>query len=118
MLVEMGVLPGEELAHYTVLGSSGWTGASTPSGVLPAVIAAAAAGRGLICPAAQGSEAAWAGGHEAGPPPSCAGQSLQGQPDPPRPSPEMQDLAVHPLISPISRARIRQARWSGGGRRT
>jgi magnesium chelatase family protein len=29
--------------------------------VLPAAIAAAGAGRGLICPAAQGGEAAWAG---------------------------------------------------------
>ena len=33
-------------------------------GVLPAAIAAGAAGRSLVCPAAQGGEAAWAGGRD------------------------------------------------------
>jgi len=62
MLVEMGVLAREDLASYTVLGELGLDGRiNAVSGVLPAAIAAAAAGRGLICPAAQGSEAAWAG---------------------------------------------------------
>ena len=100
MLVEMGVLPGEELAHYTVLGELGLDGRiNAVSGVLPAAIAAAAAGRGLICPAAQGSEAAWAGEIEVLAPPSIIAlvNHFKGSQILTRPSPEMQDLAVHPL---------------------
>ena len=42
MLAAMGVLPGEELAHYTVLGSSALDGRiNAVAGVLPAAIAAA-----------------------------------------------------------------------------
>jgi magnesium chelatase family protein len=63
LLVAMGVLPAEDLAGYTVLGELGLDGSIAPvAGVLPAAIAANGAGRGLICPAAQGGEAAWAGG--------------------------------------------------------
>jgi magnesium chelatase family protein len=62
LLVAMGVLPGDEIEGYTVLGELALDGAIAPvAGVLPAAVAAAAAGRGLICPAACGSEAAWAG---------------------------------------------------------
>ncbi|SOD92130.1 YifB family Mg chelatase-like AAA ATPase [Caenispirillum bisanense] len=63
LLVAMGVLPAEEMANYTVLGELGLDGGLAPvAGVLPAAIAANAAERGLICPAVQGGEAAWAGG--------------------------------------------------------
>jgi magnesium chelatase family protein len=62
MLAVMGVLSADDLADYTVLGELGLDGRiNAVAGVLPAAIAAVAAGRGLICPAAQGSEAAWAG---------------------------------------------------------
>jgi magnesium chelatase family protein len=62
LLAAMGVLPGSELARYTALGELGLDGRITRvAGVLPAAIGAAAAGRGLICPAEQGGEAAWAG---------------------------------------------------------
>jgi len=62
MLAEMGVLSADDLADYTVLGELGLDGRiNAVAGVLPAAISAAGAGRGLICPAAQGSEAAWAG---------------------------------------------------------
>jgi len=65
LLVAMGVLPGEELANYLVLGELGLDGRVAPvAGVLPAAIAANATGRGLICPGSQGGEAAWAGGVE------------------------------------------------------
>lgn len=65
LLVAMGVLPAEEMAHYTVLGELGLDGGLAPvAGVLPAAIAANAADRGLVCPAPQGGEAAWAGGNE------------------------------------------------------
>ena len=62
LLAAMGVLPGSELAGYTALGELGLDGSLAPvAGVLPAAIAASSQGRGLICPAAQGGEAAWAG---------------------------------------------------------
>ncbi|MEO5372698.1 MAG: YifB family Mg chelatase-like AAA ATPase [Alphaproteobacteria bacterium] len=63
LLMAMGVLPAEDIAGYTVLGELALDGAvASVAGVLPAAIAANAAGRGLICPAAQGGEAAWAAG--------------------------------------------------------
>src|SRR5450432_2471161 len=65
LLAAMRVLPAEDLEGYSALGELGLDGRITAvAGVLPAAIAAAAAGRGLICPAAQGGEAAWAGGLE------------------------------------------------------
>ncbi len=62
ILAAMGVLPTDELAAYTALGELALDGALSPvAGVLPAAIHAHAAGRGLICPRAQGGEAVWAG---------------------------------------------------------
>ena len=62
ILAEMGVLSVDDLADYTVLGELGLDGRiNAVTGVLPAAIAAVGAARGLICPAAQGGEAAWAG---------------------------------------------------------
>jgi magnesium chelatase family protein len=62
LLAAMGVLPASEMANYVALGELSLDAAVTPvAGVLPAAIAASAAGRGLICPAANGAEAAWAG---------------------------------------------------------
>src|SRR5258706_5564806 len=62
MLAAMGVIKGDDLADYTVVGDLGLDGRiNAVAGVLPAAISASAAGRGLICPASQGSEAAWAG---------------------------------------------------------
>ena len=62
LLSAMGVLPASEMAGYTALGEVSLDGQiSAVAGVLPAALAASEAGRGLICPAACGSEAAWAG---------------------------------------------------------
>lgn len=62
LLVAMNVLPADELANFTALGELALDGALSPvAGVLPAAIGANAAGRGVICPAACGGEAAWAG---------------------------------------------------------
>jgi magnesium chelatase family protein len=62
LLAAMGVLPASEMAGYTAMGELSLDGQITAvAGVLPAAIAAAGAQRGLICPAACGSEAAWAG---------------------------------------------------------
>ncbi|MDE8346554.1 MAG: YifB family Mg chelatase-like AAA ATPase [Acidocella sp.] len=62
VLAAMDVLPREDLAQFAALGELSLDGRINPvAGVLPAAIAAAGRGLGLICPAAQGSEAAWAG---------------------------------------------------------
>lgn len=62
LMVIMGVLSPEDIQGYTALGELGLDGSlASVSGILPAAIETAASGRGLICPAACGSEAAWAG---------------------------------------------------------
>src|SRR6185437_13165267 len=62
LLVAMEILPADEMAGYTALGELALDGSlSAVAGVLPAAIAASARGHGLICPAASGGEAAWAG---------------------------------------------------------
>jgi magnesium chelatase family protein len=51
------------MAGYTAMGELSLDGRITAvAGVLPAAVAASAANRSFICPAASGSEAAWAGG--------------------------------------------------------
>jgi magnesium chelatase family protein len=63
LMAAVGALPPDSLKGFTVLGELALDGTITPvSGVLPAAIAANARGQGLICPAANGAEAAWAGG--------------------------------------------------------
>lgn len=62
VMAAIGAIPDDALAGFTVLGELGLDGAIAPvSGVLPAAIAAGGRGHGLICPAACGAEAAWAG---------------------------------------------------------
>ena len=62
LLAEMGVLPAEEVGGYLALGELALDGRVSPvAGVLQAALHASAAGLGVICPAAQGGEAAWAG---------------------------------------------------------
>lgn len=61
LLAAMGVVDAEALADYVIVGELTLDGriAASP-GVLLAALHAAELGRGLICPAAQGAEAAWA----------------------------------------------------------
>ena len=62
LLAAMDVLPADELVSYTVLGELALDGSlSSVAGVLLAALAAASRGGGVICPAACGGEAAWAG---------------------------------------------------------
>ncbi len=62
LLIEMGVLQQDELEPFSALGELTLDGTlSYVAGVLPATIGANADGRGLICPAPCGIEAAWAG---------------------------------------------------------
>ncbi len=62
ILVEMGILPSEILSRYIIMGELGLDGRiSGVNGVLPASVMASRENKGIICPAAQGSEAVWAG---------------------------------------------------------
>jgi magnesium chelatase family protein len=62
ILAVMGVLSEEDLSGFCALGELALDGRLTAvAGVLPAAIGASARGKGIICPAASGPEAAWAG---------------------------------------------------------
>jgi magnesium chelatase family protein len=62
LLAAVGAVDAEMLSHYVAVGELSLDGriAASP-GVLLAALHAASEQKGLICPAAQGSEAAWAG---------------------------------------------------------
>ncbi len=62
LMAALGAVPGDVLANYAVLGELSLDGTIAPvAGALPAAMGAHAMGRGLICPAPCGPEAAWAG---------------------------------------------------------
>ena len=62
LMAAIGAIPGDQLADYVVLGELSLDGTIAPvAGALPAAIGANTDGKGLICPHACGSEAAWAG---------------------------------------------------------
>ena len=62
LLTAIGATDAESLSHYVAVGELSLDGriASSP-GVLLAALHASGEGKGLICPAGQGAEAAWAG---------------------------------------------------------
>lgn len=63
LLSAIGVLPAEEISGLLALGELALDGRLAPvTGVLPASIHASAKEMGLVCPEAQGGEAAWAAG--------------------------------------------------------
>ncbi|WP_448585095.1 YifB family Mg chelatase-like AAA ATPase [Thermaurantiacus sp.] len=60
LLAALGIVDPEQLGHYVAVGELSLDGRLAPSpGVLLAALHAASEGLGLICPAAQGAEAAW-----------------------------------------------------------
>jgi magnesium chelatase family protein len=62
LLAAIGATDAETLSHYVAVGELCLDGRIAPSaGVLLAAIHASGLDKGLICPAAQGSEASWAG---------------------------------------------------------
>jgi magnesium chelatase family protein len=66
LLIEMGACPRDAADGFAVIGELGLDGSIAPvTGALPAAVAANARGLGLLCPAACGPEAAWAGGEAA-----------------------------------------------------
>ena len=62
LMAALGAIPGDALSGYVVLGELSLDGTiASVAGALPAAIGANALGKGLICPADSGPEAAWAG---------------------------------------------------------
>ena len=90
VLGAMGMIDAETLAAYVVVGELGLDGrvAASP-GVLLAALHASGLDMGLICPAMQGTEAAWAGNVEVVATPSLLGliHHLKGEGVLPPPSP-------------------------------
>lgn len=63
LLAAMGVVDAEQMADFVAVGELALDGRVIPSpGVLLAALHASGMDKGLICPAAQGSEAGWASG--------------------------------------------------------
>jgi magnesium chelatase family protein len=91
VLAAMEVIPRDTAAEFAALGELALDGTLAPvAGVLPAAIAAGARELGLVCPAAQGPEAAWAGTVEVLAPPDLpalinhlTGRQLLAAPAPP-----------------------------------
>ncbi|MEL6363472.1 MAG: YifB family Mg chelatase-like AAA ATPase [Pseudomonadota bacterium] len=62
LLIEIGAVSRDAAEGYAVIGELGLDGSiAATTGALPAAVAATALDLGLICPAASGAEAAWAG---------------------------------------------------------
>lgn len=62
LMAALGAIPAEALANYVVIGELNLDGTiAAVAGALPAAIGANGLGKGLICPADSGAEAAWAG---------------------------------------------------------
>ena len=62
LLVALGAIPQDAVAGYVAVGELALDGAIRPTpGALPAAIGANALGKGIICAAESGPEAAWAG---------------------------------------------------------
>ncbi len=62
LMAALGAIPADALSDYVVVGELNLDGTiAAIAGALPAAIGANAIGKGLICPAESGPEAAWAG---------------------------------------------------------
>src|SRR5690606_14220414 len=62
LLVAIEVLSPDDVTDFVALGELGLDGSLAPvAGVLPAAMGAVGMGRGIVCPAGNGGEAAWAG---------------------------------------------------------
>ncbi len=106
LLAAMEVLPPAEVAGYLALGELALDGRiAKAAGVLPAAIHASALGKGLICPAGQGGEAAWAEGIEILAPDTLLGlvNHFKGSQvlSPPRPAAESLAGAAGPDLADI-----------------
>ncbi|MEZ5668012.1 MAG: YifB family Mg chelatase-like AAA ATPase [Alphaproteobacteria bacterium] len=105
ILAAMDAIPADALAGFMVLGELALDGALLPvAGVLPAAMGASAEDLGLICPAACGAEAAWAGDVEVVAAPSLLAliNHFKGsQPIPPPPEPRPVPLPAVPDLADV-----------------
>lgn len=106
VLGAMGVIDAETLSHYVVVGELGLDGRVAPApGVLLAALHAGGQDMGLICPAAQGAEAAWAGNVEVVAAPSLLGllNHFKGTAllSPPRPG----DVEPAPIVNDLKQVK-------------
>lgn len=62
LMAALGAIPPDAIADHVVIGELNLDGTlAAIAGALPAAVGANALGKGLICPADSGAEAAWAG---------------------------------------------------------
>ncbi len=114
LLAEMGVVPADAAAETLAMGELGLDGrlAAVP-GVLPAAVHAAATGRTLICPAANGPEAAVVGAADIAAPQSMVAlvNHLTGRQALPRPEPADEEtrLACRDLVDVKGQEKARRA---------
>jgi magnesium chelatase family protein len=105
LLAAMGVIGQDAIDGHLALGELALDGAvAAVSGVLPAAVHAGARGHGLICPAAQGGEAAWAGGIRVLAAPSLIAlvNHLKGHQVLARPEPKLEaDAGHHPDLAEV-----------------
>ena len=109
LLAAMGVVDAEQMADFVAVGELALDGRVIPSpGVLLAALHASAMEKGLICPAAQGSEASWVSGGTSGVPVIAAPNLISllnhlkgtqvlplpevGRVDPPEPGPDLKQV--------------------------
>lgn len=97
LLAALDVLAGADLDQWVTLGELGLDGGiASVAGVLPAAVHANARRRGLICPAGNGGEAAWAGGLDVVAPESLLAlvNHLKGSATLPQPTPAAPETSL------------------------